>query len=65
MIPQWNYSLKHLIIKETLDEALAIIAKKELYSKYFDSQNTDKKTINDAHQSKGSNCVDGDRCITE
>ena len=41
-----------------LDEALAIIAKKKLYSKYFDSQKTDKKTINDASQGKGSNCVD-------
>ena len=42
----------------TIDEALAIIAKKELYSKYFDSQKTDKKTINDAKAGKGSNCVD-------
>ena len=39
-------------------DALAIIAKKELYSKYFDSQKTDKKTINDAKAGKGSNCVD-------
>nr|WP_304148252.1 hypothetical protein [Methanobrevibacter smithii] len=29
-----------------------------MYSKYFDSQKTDKKTINDAKSSKGSNCVD-------
>ncbi|MEE0025899.1 hypothetical protein [Methanobrevibacter sp.] len=42
----------------TIDEALAVIAKKKLYSKYFDSQKTDKKTINDASQAKGSNCVD-------
>ena len=42
----------------TIDEALAIIANKELYSKYFDSQKTDKQTINDASKGKGSNCVD-------
>ena len=42
----------------TIDEALAVIAKKKLYSKYFDSQKTDKKTINDAKSGKGSNCVD-------
>ena len=42
----------------TIDEALAVIAKKKLYSKYFDSQKTDKKTINDAKAGKGSNCVD-------
>ena len=29
-----------------------------MYSKYFDSQKTDKKTITDAKASKGSNCVD-------
>lgn len=42
----------------TIDEALEVIAKKKLYSKYFDSQKTDKKTINDAKAGKGSNCVD-------
>ena len=42
----------------TIDEALAVIAKKKLYSKYFDSQKTDKQTINDANKGKGSNCVD-------
>ena len=42
----------------TIDEALAVIAKIKLYLKYFDSQKTDKKTINDASQGKGSNCVD-------
>ena len=42
----------------TIDEALAIIAKKKLYIKYFDSQKTDKKTINDAKAGKGSTCVD-------
>ena len=42
----------------TIDEALAVIAKKKLYSKYFDSKKTDKKTINDAKAGKGSNCVD-------
>ena len=45
----------------TIDEALAIIAKKKLYSKYFDSQKTDKKTINDAKSGKSSNCVDWGR----
>lgn len=33
-------------------------SKEELYSKYFDSQKTDRKTINDASQGKCSNCVD-------
>ena len=42
----------------TIDEDLAIITKKKLYSKYFDSQKTDKKTINDAKSGKSSNCVD-------
>lgn len=42
----------------TINEALAVIAKKKLYNKYFDSQKTDKKTINDAKAGKGSNCVD-------
>ena len=42
----------------TIDEALAIITKKKLYSKYFDSQKTDKKTINDAKSGKSSNCFD-------
>lgn len=42
----------------TIDEALAIISKVKLYLKYFDSQKSDKKTITDASQSKGSNCVD-------
>lgn len=32
----------------TIGEALAVIAKKKLYSNYFDSQKTDKKTINNA-----------------
>ena len=42
----------------TIDEDLSIITKKKLYSKYFDSQKTDKKTINDAKSGKSSNCVD-------
>ena len=42
----------------TIEEDLAIITKKKLYSKYFDSQKTDKKTINDAKSGKSSNCVD-------
>ena len=42
----------------TIDEALAIITKKKLYNQYFDSQKTDKKTINDAKSGKSSNCVD-------
>ena len=45
----------------TIDEALAIITKKKLYSQYFDSQKTDKKTINDAKSGKSSNCVDWGR----
>ena len=50
----------------TIDESLPIIAKKEEYGKYFDSQKTDKKTINDAKAGKGSNCVDwGGKYITE
>ena len=63
-LPDYNDSTMKLFVKtfnfkgNTIDEALAIIAKKKLYSKYFDSQKTDKKTINDANQGKGSNCVD-------
>lgn len=63
-LPDYSDSTMKLFIKtfnykgNTIDEALAIIAKKKLYSKYFDSQKTDKKTINDASQGKGSNCVD-------
>ena len=63
-LPDYTDSTMKLFIKtfnfkgNTIDEALAIIAKKELYSKYFDSQKTDKKTINDAKAGKGSNCVD-------
>ncbi len=63
-LPDYNDSTMKLFIKtfnykgNTIDEALAIIAKKKLYSKYFNSQKTDKKTINDASQGKGSNCVD-------
>ncbi|WP_427003093.1 hypothetical protein [Methanobrevibacter intestini] len=63
-LPDYNDSTMNLFIKtfsfkrNTIDKDLVVIAKKRLYSKYFDSQKTDKKTINDAHQSKGSNCVD-------
>jgi len=63
-LPDYKDSTMNLFIKvfnfkgNTIDEALAIIAKKKLYSKYFDSQKTDKKTINDAKAGKGSNCVD-------
>lgn len=42
----------------TIDEDLAIISKIKLYLKYFDSKKSDKKTITDASQGKGSNCVD-------
>ena len=63
-LPDYSDSTMKLFIKtfnykgNTIDEALAIIAKKKLYSKYFNSQKTDKKTINDASRGKGSNCVD-------
>ena len=63
-LPDYSDSTMKLFIKtfnykrNTIDEALAIIAKKKLYSKYFDSQKTDQKTINDAKAGKGSNCVD-------
>lgn len=66
-ITMMNCCLKSQFIKtfnykgNTIDEALAIIAKKKLYSKYFDSQKTDKKTINDAKTGKCSNCVDQGR----
>ena len=66
-LPDYNDSTMKLFVKtfnfkgNTIDEALAIIAKKKLYNKYFDSQKTDKKTINDANQGKGSNCVDWGR----
>ena len=43
---------------DNIDEALDVIANKKLYSKYFDSQKTDRKIITDAKASKGSNCVD-------
>ena len=63
-LPDYNDSTMKLFIKtytfkgNSIDEALAVIANKKLYSKYFDSQKTDKKTITDASQGKGSNCVD-------
>ena len=63
-LPDYNDSTMKLFIKtytfkgNSIDEALAVIAKKKLYSKYFDSQKTDKKTITDAKEGKGSNCVD-------
>ena len=54
-----NFFIKIFNFKgNTIDEALAIIANKKLYSKYFDSQKTDKQTINDGSKGKGSNCVD-------
>ena len=63
-LPDYIDSTMKLFIKTytfkgtSIDEALAVIAKKKLYSKYFDSQKTDKKTITDAKAGKGSNCVD-------
>lgn len=63
-LPDYSDSTMKLFIKtfsfkgNTINEALAVIAKNELYSKYFDSQKTDRKTINDAKVGKGSNCVD-------
>ena len=53
-LPDYNDSTMKLFVKtfnfkgNTIDEALAIVSKKKLYSKYFDSQKTDKKTITDA-----------------
>ena len=38
-LPDYNDSTMKLFIKTFIDEALAVIAKKRLYSKYFDSQN--------------------------
>ena len=63
-LPDYNDSTMKLFVKtfnfkgNTIDEALAVIAKIKLYLKYFDSKKTDKKTINDAKAGKGSNCVD-------
>lgn len=63
-LPDYNDSTMKLFVKtfnfkgNTIDEALAVIAKKKLYSKYFNSQKTDKKTIADAKEGIGSNCVD-------
>ena len=51
-LPDYNDSTMKLFIKtytfegNTIDEALAVIANKKLYSKYFDSQKTDKKNNN-------------------
>lgn len=58
----------HKIIKtkgNTIDEALVIIAKKHLCSKYFDFQKTDNQTINGTGKCKCSNCVDWCMYITE
>ena len=63
-LPDYKDSTMKLFVKtfnfkgNTIDEALAVISKVKLYLKYFDSQNTDKKTITDAKAGKGSNCVD-------
>ncbi|MBR6993698.1 MAG: hypothetical protein IKH85_06465 [Methanobrevibacter sp.] len=63
-LPDYNDSTMKLFVEtfnfkgNTMDEALAVIAKIKLYLKYFDSQKTDKKTITDAKDGNGSNCVD-------
>ena len=63
-LPDYNDSTMKFFVKtfnfkgNTIDEALAVIAKIKLYLKYFDSQKTDTKTITDAKAGKGSNCVD-------
>ena len=63
-LPDYSDSTMKLFIKTfdfkgtSIDEALSVISKKKLYSKYFNSQKTDKQTINDAKSGKGSNCVD-------
>ena len=62
-LPDYNDSTMRLFIKtfnfkgNTIDEALAILAKKKLYSKYFDSQKTDKKTITDAKAGLGTSVL--------
>lgn len=63
-LTDYNNSTMKLFVKTfnfkgtTIDEALAVISKKKLYSKYFNSQKTDTKTITDASKGIGSNCVD-------
>ena len=63
-LPDYTDSTMKIFIKtfdfkgNTIDEALAIISKIKLYLKYFDSQKTELKTINDAKAGKGSICVD-------
>ena len=64
ILPDYTDSTMKLFVKtfnfkgNTIDEALAIISKINLYTKYFNSQKTDKKTIQDAESGDGSNCVD-------
>ena len=63
-LPDYNDSTMKIFVKtfnfkgSTIDEALSVISKKNLFSKYFDSQKTDRKTISDAKDGKGSKCVD-------
>ena len=70
-LPDYNDSTMKLFVKtfnfkgNTIDEALSIIAKKKLYNKYFDSQKTDKKTINDANQEKVPIVLTGDKYTIE
>lgn len=63
-LPDYNDSTMKLFTQlfnfkgDAIDEALLLIAKGNLYVKYFNSQKTDKKTLIDAKAGKGSNCVD-------
>lgn len=70
-LPDYNDSTMKLFIKtfsfkgNTIDEALAVIAKKRLYSKYFDSQKTDKKQSMMPVRVKVPTVWTGDRFTTE
>lgn len=69
-LPDYKDSTMNLFIKvfnfkgNTIDEALAIIAKKKLYSKYFDSQRTRKQSMM-LKLEKVPTVLTGDKSITE
>lgn len=68
-LPDYNDSTMKLFVKtfsfkgNSIDEALAVISKVRLYLKYFDSQKTDKKTINDAVMVNALTALTGGRPI--